>query len=364
MSSPTFGSYGVLKAAWHTDRIEGLRNGERVAPISIQLILSDLCNHDCFFCAYRASDGLSSEGFGVMENGVFNTNPNRMITTEKATEIIEDAAEIGVNSITFTGGGEPTVHPDHLKMFELALSLGLDCSLNTNGDLMRKGWEQILPRFKYVRFSIDAGTAEEYAEIRRVPASRYEKVLGHLSSLVAEVKKQETECVVGTGYVVTPGNYVNVIEGVKRIRDTGASYVRLASMQSTKGVDIYGGKWDEALEKVREAVELSCDGFEAVNLFDVAQGRKMTDSYCGMQDLVVYIGANLKTYRCCYVAYTGLGESGDLANMRLRDWLNDPAVVASYAGFDARSCSTCPLADKNAVIGYLRQQNPKHVNFI
>src|SRR5688500_4652854 len=129
--------YSVLKAAWHADRITTMREGGQSVPVNLQLILSDLCNHDCWWCAYRASNGLSSAGFaGPDKNGKLSHNPNRMIPTAKAAEIITDARELGVKSITFTGGGEPTVHPDHLSLFGMALELGIDCSLNTNGNLL------------------------------------------------------------------------------------------------------------------------------------------------------------------------------------------------------------------------------------
>src|SRR5688572_21014578 len=102
------GYYSVLKAAWHTDRIDAMRAGRQAVPVNIQLVLSDLCNADCRWCAYRASNGLSSEQFaGPGKDGKPTHNPNRMIPTAKAGEIIQDAARLGVKSLTFTGGGEP-----------------------------------------------------------------------------------------------------------------------------------------------------------------------------------------------------------------------------------------------------------------
>lgn len=356
--------YSVLKAAWHTDRIDRMRRGEQVPPISLQLVLSDLCNHDCFFCAYRASNGFSSANFGVTEaDGTHNHNPNRMIATPKARELLTDAALLGVKSVTFTGGGEPTVHPDHLALMRYALDdLHLDCSLNTNGALLRKGWEAVLPRFAYIRFSIDGGTAAEYAEIRRVTPNVYATVLANLTKLVAEVRRHERPCVVGTGYVVTPDNYVNLREGVARIRDTGATYVRLASLQSTEGVAIYGDRLEAAHTAIHEAKALATDRFAVVDLFDSAMGRRMDDPFCGFQQLVLYIGADLHAYRCCYVAYSDLGDVGDLSEQRLWEWFHSEGKRRLYGDFDARACAVCPLADKNNVIHYLVTE-PTHVNF-
>lgn len=359
-------AYSNFKAAWHIDRVKGLREGRPVIPVGLQLILSDLCNHDCHFCAYRASDGLSSEGFGVLKaDGTINHNPSRMIPTEKAREIIRDAALLGIKSITFTGGGEPTVHPDHLDLIDYAMSFPLDCSLNTNGDALKAGWQEVLPRMKYVRFSVDAGTPDEYAAIRKVPPHRYWRVLKNLEELAELVKGAKLECVVGAGYVVTPENWVNLYQGVENLRATGAAYVRIASMQSTQGVAVYpGDSFYRAKQAIEECAELETDTFKVVNLFDQALGRVMKDPFCGFQHFVTYLGADLKLYRCCYTAYTKLGEIGDLKERTLFDWYTSGDADNRLRSFDARSCVTCPLADKNATIAAMVDPQPIHVNFV
>jgi MoaA/NifB/PqqE/SkfB family radical SAM enzyme len=357
-----FAGYSALKAAWHTDRIEFLRRGEQIAPIELQLILSDYCNQDCFFCAYRASNGLSVEQFAD-EAG--NKNPKRMIPKDKAEQIIRDAYRVGTRSVIFTGGGEPTAHPHHMELFTLAQSFGLDCGLNTNGIIFRMGWEAVLPKFKYVRFSIDAGTPDEYAKIRRSPPVQYGQALGNILRLRDECERQGSACVIGAGYVVTPDNWESLSVGVRNLRDAGCHYVRLACMQSTEGRAPYGILWD----KVSEVCALvskneSRDGFQVINLFDDRLGVTPDYSFCGMQQFVLYIGANLKTYRCCYTAYTKHGETGDLSDKSLRDWLLSPEKKAAYSSFDARSCSTCALDDKNRTINYMLDPEPTHVNFV
>lgn len=356
--------YSTLKAAWHGDRIQAMRMGQQAVPVNVQLIISDFCNHDCHFCAYRASNGLSSEQFGGFDKkGNPSHNPHRMIPTEKVREILRDAKALGVKSITWTGGGEPTAHPDHMRLFGEALDLGMECSLNTNGSVFRRGWSDVLPKFTYIRFSIDGGTPEDYAKTRSVPIHTYRKVMENLEDLCAEVDRVGSDCVVGTGYVVTPDNYAYLVRGIENIRAAGAKYVRVASMQSTLGAAVYGGAIEEARAAVAAARSLSTDEFQVVDLFDSALGRRMDDSFCGFQQIVLYIGGNMKVYRCCYVAYTQAGEVGDLSKQSLAQWFYSDPKHAAYRDFDARSCGVCPLADKNQVIGYMVGK-PTHVNFI
>lgn len=356
-------AYSDLKAAWHIDKIRDMRLGLQVVPAQVQIILSDLCNQDCHFCAYRMSGGFSSEQFA--EGG--NKNPNRKIPTKKAIEILDDCASLGVKAIQFTGGGEPTVHPDHLLLFEYAQNLGLETSLVTNGVIFRPGWEQVLPKMKWVRVSIDAGNAEEYAAVRRTPAAHYEKALEHVAELAHQIQMQGTDCLLGVGYVVTMENWRDLVAGVVRIKATGAANVRLSAMFSDQGAAYYGDDLPAIRKEIEVAKALTDARFQVVDLFgdriaDLVQHAPDYD-LCGYQQFVLYLGGNLKVYRCCTTAYTRHGEVGDLTNQSLATWFYSPEKRAAYADFNARSCHTCQYNKVNRIVNFLVGE-PIHVNYV
>ncbi len=352
--------YSAGKAAWHIERIQALRDGQQIVPVTLQLSISDLCNQSCAWCSYRADDGLSVEQFADAKG---NRNPNRLIPEPKVREILDDAADMGVRAVIFTGGGEQTLHPQHLALFRYALDLGMECSLNTNGVLHRPGWEDVLPRLTYVRYSIDAGSPEEYAEVRGAPAPHYETALFNMSELTRQVKQTSSKCVVGAGYVVSPTTWRRLAQGVKNVRDTGASYVRLASMQSTRGREAYGDQYEVARAACRDAEALSADGFRVINMFDTAMGGQPDYEFCGMQQFVAYIGGNLKVYRCCYTAYIKHGEIGDLIGQSFRGWFESDRKRTTIEAFDARSCEACALNERNQAVNQM-VGTPDHVNFI
>jgi MoaA/NifB/PqqE/SkfB family radical SAM enzyme len=361
-------AYSDLKAAWHLDDIHRMREGHQIVPKQVQLILSDLCNHDCHFCSYRMSNGFSSEQFVVVENGKVNRNPKRMIPTEKAREILDDCAALGVRAIQFTGGGEPTVHPDHLDLFGHALARGLECGLVSNGIILRDGWEAVLPRFKWIRISVDAGSPEEYARVRRVSESQYHKALTHIAQLAGEIKRQGTDCLLGVGYVITRENWADLYDGVERIKETGAAYVRLSAMFSTDGESYYDGLHAPIRDEIARVRSLEDDSFKVVNLFGdrIADLRQHAPDYdfCGYQQFNCYVGGNLKVYRCCTTAYTRHGEVGDLSNQSFREWFYSHGKRLAYADFNARSCHTCQFNSKNRTINYMLSGEPVHVNFV
>lgn len=311
------------------------------------------------------SGGFSSEQFGEDTGKGFTMNPNRRIPTWKAIEILEDCRELGVKAIQFTGGGEPTVHPEHLAIFDTALDMGFECGLVTNGYLLRKGWEEILPRFAWIRVSVDADNAESYSQIRGAPAYAYDRVMSNIAEIRSRI---DDSTLLGCGYVVTPDNWRGLVKGVERIRDAGAAYVRLSAMFSTDFLAPYDKIYDAVKQRVKAAGQKSTPAFEVVDLF----GDRITDlateapnyDFCGYQQFNMYIGGNLKVYRCCTTAYTKHGEVGDLNNQRMIDWFRSDQKWQAYANFKARSCNVCQFNNKNRVINTLTQEPPLHANFV
>ena len=259
------------------------------------------------------------------------------------------------------------MHPDHLLIFEYAQHLGLETSLVTTGILFRDGWQFILPKMKWVRVSVDASDASEYAAVRRVKPEFYEVALSHVKKLADEIEKQGIDCLLGVGYVLTLENWVHAYEGVQRIRDTGAHNVRLSAMFSTAGADYYGRVRNSIASEIARVKTLETPTFKVIDLF----GNRISDliqhapdyEFCGYQQFNMYIGGNLRVYRCCTTAYTAHGEVGDLTNQRLAAWFYSQQKRKAYGEFDARSCQTCQFNGKNRAIGYA-VSDPQHVNFV
>ncbi len=360
--------YSSLKPAWHTAQIDALRHAQCPIPKHVHLVISDLCNHDCHFCAYRNSNGFSSEQFGEVVDGTVNRNPNRMIPEAKVLGILDDCAAIGVKAVQFTGGGEPTVHPHHLELLDYALGLGLEVSLVTNGALLRKDWQEVLPRLSWLRVSVDAGSSGVYARVRNVSMNAYRKTLANMAEIATELKARSSACVFGAGYVVTRENWENIVDGVRAIRQTGVHYVRLTAMFSKEYLSYYDGIEDAIRAEIAMAKTLAEPGFEVIDLYGtrISDMAQAAPDYiqCGYQHFTTFVGANQKVYRCCNTAYTARGEVGDLHSQRFGDFLRSSDRDPAYLTFDARTCGVCQFNGQNRVINYLTDQAPTHVNFV
>lgn len=361
-------AYSDLKPAWHLDKIAAMRRGEQVVPPHLQLIISDLCNQDCHFCAYRISEGFSSANFGeTLPDGKIRMNPHRLIPTEKANEILTDAAALGVKAVQFTGGGEPTVHPEHIRIFAHAQELGLETALVSNGVILRKGWEEVYSRMAWIRISLDAGSPGTYATVRRTPSSHYWQVLSNIGWIASAV--EGTSCLLGVGYVVTPENYKEIEQGVDAARQSGAAYIRL-SASFTRDYDApYRAIYGDIQQRIKNArAAFECSAFRVIDLF----GERIEDlkqhapdyQFCGYQQFNTFVGGDLKVYRCCNTAYTDHGLVGDLKDKAFADFFASPEKHEAYASFDARSCEVCQFNGKNRVINYLVGHDPTHVEFV
>ena len=352
--------YSTLKAAWHLEKIARLRDGLQIVPSHVQLIISDLCNQNCHFCAYRMDGGFSTEQFGEMKDGKLVKNPNRRIPEGKAIEILNDCADVGVKAIQFTGGGEPTVHPHHVDIFRHAKWLGLKTGLVTNGLVMRE--PEVLANMDWVRISLDAGTSESYENIRE--SKGFDKVLSNIRTLVGV----GTPCVIGVGFVVTRENYREILDVCNISRDLGVKYIRLSAMFSEQGASYYDGIHSAIESHISTAKAFTNqEDFEIVDLFshrlgDLDQGTPK-HSFCGYQNFTVYIGGDQKVYRCCTTSYTKHGEVGDLREQTFKEWLTSWEKKQAYEGFSAHTCHHCQFHQQNEVINYLMNE-PTHVDFV
>lgn len=360
--------YSDLKALHHTDRLAQLRAGRQIAPLHVQLIISDLCSQSCNFCSYRWEGNVSNQLFHVLRpDGTKNHNPARFIPYAKITEVLDDCRDMGVRAVQFTGGGEPTVHPDHLAAFRYALDSGLELALVTHGVLLKPETIETLTRAKWVRISLDAGTAETYAAVRRVPPSQFGRALSNLGAMCLARDKAKSDVVVGVGFVVTRDNWHEVIQAAKAAKDRGADNFRISAVFQPDGDKYFAEFHDSAAAMCNAAVALSDERFRVVNMF----GDRLADLHLGSPDyktcsfmqFTTFIGADQNVYRCCTTAYNEQGLIGTIKNQRFRELWESDAKQADFAAFDARGCERCMFNGKNRIIN-AAVARPVHVNFV
>jgi MoaA/NifB/PqqE/SkfB family radical SAM enzyme len=368
--------YGNDKMAWLAYH-EGF---PPTAPTQVQMILSDLCQQDCVnpdgtpWCAYRMPGNLSNELFvGESEVSKFgHSNPKRFMPTDRALSLLEEMKAAGVQAVQFTGGGEPLLAPGHKRIFEHALELGFKCSLVSNGVALTPEVIHLLPRFSWVRISVDAGTSETYSKTRTTHPSNFAKVLNNLSSIAMAIRRAESECVLGMGFVVMPHNWQELELGTLVARAADCQNIRLSAMFGPDDEKPYLEIYDDIKREIDKAKTHETDNFKVYDLF----GDRIEDLRLGNPDYPVcakmhycsYVGADMQLYICCVYSYNQRGKlAGDLGNLKERRfdefWASEERRQFMES-FDPRGCERCQFNPSNrAVNALLSKIPPLHIEF-
>ncbi len=105
------------KLATHRQFVDHLQ-GRKVYPINVEISPSGVCNASCDFCFYAG--------------GELGSHRNVFLENQRLMQLIDECRQLLVKSISWTGGGEPTLHPRFPQAVEFAAGIGLEQGLFTN----------------------------------------------------------------------------------------------------------------------------------------------------------------------------------------------------------------------------------------
>jgi MoaA/NifB/PqqE/SkfB family radical SAM enzyme len=162
--------------------------------ISCSIDISNACQNKCEFC-------LSSENL----DGTF-------IDFDIYLNLIYDLHSMGVKSIVFSGGGEPLLHPQFKDIILAASSLNFRIGLFTNGIDLSK-YLFLLPRFSWVKVSLDAGSPSSYKKIK---GSKY------FGRVIQNIIKTADKTDVTVGWVLSRDN-ASELFNIEDILPSGAT---------------------------------------------------------------------------------------------------------------------------------------------
>jgi len=146
------------------------------------------------------------------------------INTTIALKAITSMANMGVKSINFTGGGEPTLHKDFDKILGQAFGYGIEVGLFTNGLFKEELIEPIVRKCSWARVSLDAGNKETFTKVKKIDA--FEKVIENTRRLVDRRNYYGCDTTIGLGFVISPDNYNDIEEVSDLAKDLGVDYLQ------------------------------------------------------------------------------------------------------------------------------------------
>lgn len=205
----------------HADRLAAWKSGEKAAPITIEWDLSNRCPLGCQGCHFAYTHtrspiaGKQDKPDGAISGG-------DIADTEIVIGAMRQAMKAGVRSIVWTGGGEPTVHPDFDMIVYGAGLMGLEQGLYTYGGLITPDRAALLGKhLAWVVVSLDCLDAKSYAAYKNVPAKQFDKACQGIRNLSAA----DGDCVVGVSFLLSADNWQQAPDMMKLGLSLGADYV-------------------------------------------------------------------------------------------------------------------------------------------
>lgn len=312
--------YSRMKIFHFKDKIDSLPASANkiLSPIHIRIKPTNICNHNCWYCAYR-SDNLQLGKNMVKKD---------YIPQEKMMEIIDDIVEMGVQAVTFSGGGEPFCYPYLLDSLRKLSQTQVKFSALTNGAILEKEIAEIFAHYgSWLRISMDGWDDKSYSFYRGVPKGEFRKIIRNMENF----KKLGGKCYLGVCLIIDRNNAPHIYEFINRLKSIGVDSVKVSpcivSNDGVKNNRYHKKIFNKVKTQVKKAIEDLADGkFELFDSYhELNEKFKKDYAWCPYLQILPVIGADLNIYPCQDKAYNlDEGLIGSIKNQRFKDfWFAD-----------------------------------------
>ena len=221
---------GQHKLLSHMDRLVGLESGVVLPPINVEIDLTNRCNLGCQWCDFahtHVSGPLSYRR--TVETG-------DVMSTENAATIVRQLGKYGVRSVTWTGGGEPTLHPDFGYVLQMCHESGTDQGIYTNGTNISDSLAKTISRCcRWAYVSLDATTAHRFKTSKK--SDLFKNAVEGIKRLVG------TGMHVGVGFLIDQHNvgyFADTITLAEELKPTYINYRPAVQWSRRKAIRCQG----------------------------------------------------------------------------------------------------------------------------
>lgn len=352
--------YTKMKIFHFKDKVNSLPKTKDtiLSPIHIRIKPTNVCNHNCSYCSYRIDNVQLGKDMVIRDH----------IPREKIIEIIDDIIEMGVKSVTFSGGGEPFCYPYLLEAVRKLSNSPVKFAVLTNGSKLEGELAEIFAyHATWLRISIDGWDDESYSAYRGVHKGEFSKVIGNIENF----KKHKGRCRLGASIIVDKKNASHVYELMLRLKNDGVESIKIAPcIISNSGVEnnLYHKPIFEQIKKqiAQASDELSEQNFEIFDSYHRQfESFEKEYTWCPYLQILPVIGADLNIYPCQDKAYNiDEGLIGSIKDKKFKDfWFSkkgkffkiNPSVHCNHH---------CVANAKNELILEYLNADKEHLGFV
>ncbi|MDP8216560.1 MAG: radical SAM protein [Candidatus Kaelpia imicola] len=197
-------------------------SGPKIAVIDI----TNKCNLNCIGCWL----------YSPYLKGVKRERLEEELDLNTIKDVVDELHKGGVEEIQISGGGEPLIHPDLLKIVKYIKIKKIRLHLVTNFTLFNKKLidELFKLRIDYITISLWAGDAKTY--LKTHPGSKpdmFEKIAVNIEYLLK--RREEDRPIVKIYNVISKVNYRNIPQMLDFALDRGVDYLEFQLMEPIEG---------------------------------------------------------------------------------------------------------------------------------
>jgi len=352
--------YTKMKIFHFKEKIDSLPKvvGEVLPPIHIRIKPTNVCNHNCSYCAYRVEN--QELGKDMVQKDY--------IPKEKMLEILDDIIEMDVKAVTFSGGGEPFCYPYFLDAVKRLSQSQVQFSSLTNGSLLEGEVSEIFAHYAtWLRISIDGWDNKSYASYRRIKKNGFSKLIENIENF----KKIGGKCLLGVSIIVDKENAAHIYEMLVLFRNSGVTSVKISpcivSNIGKENNEYHSPIFDKVKEQVKKSIEdIADDKFEIFDSYhELDQKFKKDYTWCPYLQILPVIGADLNVYSCQDKAYNlDEGLIGSIKHRRFKEfWFSDKNKFFKIQ--PSENCNHhCVANTKNRLILEYVNADKEHLGFV
>ena len=251
------------KLTYHYERVVAWENNERIAPVSVDMALTRACGAMCSFCYAMVQE----------------PQERSTIKTKEALNLLDDFAEIGVKGVSLISDGESTLSKAYVPFIEHASNNGIDVGNATNGwEWEPDKIEKVLPHLTWVRFTVAAGTPEEYAKImfkNKEHTNVFDRAMKNIQYAVNLKKKLKLKVTLGIQMVLMPEFKNEILPFAKLATDLGVDYgvIKHCSDDEMGTIGVDYSKYEDMYELLSSAEKLSNENTKIIVKWDKIRNK-------------------------------------------------------------------------------------------
>lgn len=324
-----------------------LKNGVMPAPRMCIFYPTYACNCKCDGCDYSELN-----------------QSRRCLTLQQAEYIIYELKNLGVKSLEFCGGGEPTCYPYINQVVDKLIKNNISFGLLTNGtNITEELAEKMIKYGSYCRISVDSGTREGFKEYKHVDL--FDRVMSNIKMLIEMRNKNiNSKLQISYKYTIGMSNYKDIDEAIMLADELGVDSIQFKLIRNTSDEIID----EKILQEIKSSISIRQNmyPFTFTRILNNLEKSELKMK-CWLSSLQLTIDAFGNVYICCYYRHRqNKHKLGNIFEKPLKEIWYSKEHWDKIVGIDIEDCNKydCRFHYYNELMDNLVIKDTGQLNFI